>query len=177
MTRRLRQLLVAGLLATLVMLVAAPADAARWSRHDSNNTDMGDGDIAQVSLNHSVRRALVRIRFYEWDVDGVSVYVDTRRQNAGPEFRLDFYYTGLGGWMTDFFRVDDFAQEGRHIDCAVPNAGFDGDVVWFPVARSCLRSRGVTPKAIRVTVRSADDGKVDWAPRYRAFAREWVRAG
>lgn len=165
---RSRIALTACAAVALAGLVAAPAHAESYSIDDPDDASASLTDVQSLEANHGTDNLLVKVRFNELmrsSAAGVSVFIDTDREEKGPEYVLS---SGLGD-ATDYVLTEADAWRGseRRVDCdysARPRWGRD-------VFRAVL-SRGCFDRAasVRVSVKMVDeaDGShvvVDWAPR------------
>lgn len=152
----------------LVGVVAAPAHAEFYSIDDPADASASLTDVQGLEANHGSDNLLVKVRFNELmrsSAAGVSVFVDTDRDEKGPEFVLS---SGLGDG-TDYVLTEADAWRGseRRVDCdysARPRWG--RDVFRAVISRDCFDRAA----SVRVSVRMVDeaDGShlvVDWAPR------------
>ena len=177
MTRVLASAVAAG---GLLAVVAAPAAADRVAQADP--ADMGGAslnDIRRVTVNHSDLEVTVRVKVVdlrrrsEGGPAGLTIRLDTRRGQPGPEYRLT---TGMyAGTDYQLMKVEDGRPVGDPMSCDHHvRLGFRTDVVTFTAARRCL----ATPHRIRVGVKMTDlyDGShpvTDWLGAPGSWTR-WV---
>jgi hypothetical protein len=178
-TRTRATLLTATTVLALAVGVFTPAAAQRTAFPDP--ADMGGAslnDIRRVTVNHGSDRLLVTIGFVDLRHDSeegpasLTMLLDTRPAQAGPEFRLT---TGLyDGTDYQLRRVTD-GRPGEPLTCA-HHVRLDSaaDTLRFRAARSCLD----LPARVRIGVKMTDlyDGShpvTDWLGQPRSFTR-WV---
>lgn len=169
MTLMTRVLVPAAAAATLLGLLAAPAVADRVARSDP--ADMGGAslnDIRRVTVDHGSTDLTVRVKVIDLrrrsdaGPAGLTIRLDTRRAQHGPEYRLT---TGMyAGTDYQLMKVEHGHPVGEPLTCDHHvRLGFRTDVVTFTAARSCLG----TPPRVRVGVKMTDlyDGShpvTDW---------------
>ncbi len=161
---------IIGFVAALVAatgLMTAPASAAVRTFDDPPGRP-GAIDIRAVRVDNSTTRThrvvvTVPMRSIRFG-DGMTVHVDTRPRDAGPEYRID----GLANSEYAFRRTGSWSARGRVVPCDDARfrlaAGERRARVVFP--RSCLDG----PGRVRIAVHAYRDGRSDWA---RA-ARHWL---
>lgn len=148
-------------------LMAAPASADVRSFSDPPAAP-GVIDIRNVRVDNSTthrEKIIVNVRMRNIRFgDGMSVYVDTRPGNAGPEYRMDAFANSEFA----FHRVNTWGGPGRVVRC-------DGDR--FRLAAGARRARIVFPRAclgnpgrVRIAVHAYRDDRSDWA----RSARNWL---
>lgn len=157
----------------LAGLVAAPAHAEFYSIDDPSDASASLTDVRGLEANHGSDNLLVKVRFRELmrsSAAGVSVFVDTDREEKGPEYVLS---SGLGDG-TDYVLTEADAWRGseRRVDCdysARPKWG--RDVFRAVLSRDCFDRAA----SVRVSARMVDqaDGShvvVDWVPQRRRWS-------
>ena len=162
----------AALAAGVLLLSAAPASANVRSFNDAEGDTKASIDILRVRVINggtSGNTLAVRTRFADVSFgDELRIFVDTRSNNPGPEWRMSGYADSE--WVLE--RVDTWDGAGTESSCPGRAHLTDGDNVgWWRTSRSCL---GVGDK-VRVAVRSqeASSPQHDWARAYRMFLG-WV---
>ncbi|CAM3594544.1 hypothetical protein [Nocardioides zeicaulis] len=165
-----RTSLVAAAVPALVLagLVAAPAHAEFYSIDDPADATASLSDVYGLEANHGTANLLVKVRFNDLvrsSAAGLSVYIDTDRDQRGPEYVLS---SGLGDG-TDYVltKADGWHGSDSPVDCdysARPK--WRKDVFRTVISRRCLG----TPSTVRVSVKMVDqaDGShpvMDWAPK------------
>jgi hypothetical protein len=167
MVRRLR----------IVMLVVAPltmstlsASAETETFTDRANDARRGVDIRSVRVTNA-DRIVVRTTFdhlFRREATDLTVYVDTKRRNRGPE------YIAAGGTFVgtdwDVFRVDGW-HDGNptlvgHCDIRFRLHFGPSGRARVDIARGCLGH----PDVIRVSTRARGPGPNDWAPRRVTFS-------
>jgi hypothetical protein len=167
-----RTLLAAVPALALAALVPAPAHGEFYSIDDPADAKASLTDIYGLETNHGSDNLLVKVRFSELmrsSAAAVSVFVDTDRGAAGPEYVLssglgdgtDYVLTAADGWRG----IDD------PIDCdytARPRWG--REVFRAVISRGCFDR----VPSVRVSVKMVDqaDGSRpvrDWAPKRKRW--------
>jgi hypothetical protein len=168
--------------ALLLVLIATPADAESVRVGDPADATPSPTDIRQLRVSHTAGKVLVRIRFVDLATgmdnasSSASIYFDTRRGSAGPEYRMGIPLFEGSDWAVE--RTDGWRGTGDLVNCRsqlflVPR----NDVARLWVRRGCLDH----PGRVRVSVKMVDwsDGSHpvrDWAPERRGFTRWLSRA-
>ena len=154
-----------------MVLIVAPigmAQAATISIDDDSGDTGSRSDIRKVVVEHTNTKLLVKARLDEVVV-GVeyAVFIDTRRNNPGPEWLISAYPDSewvimrVSGW-------DDNGEPGPQCGRARYSLESDPAVAKVRLPTSCLGMRD----RVRVAVRMHDGGNgVDWAPARRDFSR------
>jgi hypothetical protein len=164
----------------LAMLPTSPASAAVWTKSDRNDRANWGGDIAFVRVANAPRKLHVDTSMHydrnNRGLERIKVFVDTRRHNPGPEFRLT--YVPASDRIV-LHRVGRFRISGgtkRWCGGAEAFYGVSARAVHVEIPRWCMRIRGERPGAVRVAVRtSSPGGRIkDWMPRSRAFPAKWI---
>jgi len=159
-----------------MVLVVAPigmAHAATILIGDDQGDTASRSDIHKVVVEHTKKRLRIKTRLDEVVV-GVeyAVYIDTRRNNAGPEWLISAYPDSE--WV--ILRVAGWKDQGEQgPSCGRARYSLDSDpaVAKVRVPSRCLN----LGKRVRVSVRMHDGGHgVDWAPARRDFSH-WVGRG
>jgi hypothetical protein len=165
---RSRTALTAGAALALAGLVAAPAHAEFYSIDDPADATASLTDITALHAKHGAANVLVKVRFRDLtrsSAAAVSVFLDTDRDTAGPEYVLT---SGLGDG-TDYVltRAEGWRASDRRVDC-----DYEARLRWgvrntfrVRISRDCLGK----PHAVRVSAKMVDqaDGShpvVDWVP-------------
>ena len=155
-----------AVLATGSGVALAAAVTINDARGDTNSRI----DIRKVVVRHTDDRLKVKARLNKV-VYGVefAAFLDTRRENPGPEWKLSGYadsewgITRVKGW-------NDTGTPGPACGRARFSKDSDPPVAWFRVPNDCLNIRD----KVRVSVAMKDPGHgVDWVPARREFSR-WV---
>lgn len=167
---------VAAAVAT-VLVLAPPASAAGVTVVDGNDT-VAVVDLHRARVTHGPRHVRVRtvhdnlVRQAVRAQQGISVFVDTDPQDAGPEFRLE---GGLNrGTDYRLQRVERWRGGGPTLTCAHRmRIDWKADVVVVRFGRGCLGS----PESVRVAVKvgeTSHEGEtwVDWL----SGPRRWTPA-
>lgn len=163
-----RAIVVVAAALTLTLVATPAALAGRVTFNDEVGDTTSRSDIRRVVVEHvhTADRLRVATRLSEV-VIGVelAVFIDSRPQNAGPEWKISAYPDSE--WA--LLRVDSWRDDGMAgPTCGRVSYSLDTD---RPVARvilpsSCLRlHRDVR---VSVLVRDAGHGR-DWAPHARHF--------
>lgn len=174
---------LAAVLATAlaaVLLAPGVASAEVRTTTDARGDHGGgpNGDIKRVRVNHADHQLRVRTRMYDRVYDGLSVRVDTRRADPGPE--LMFFANTSGFRAQELYRVDRFADGWRPGRGSSPRRchratyhvrwRLDPQRVDVTVPRRCLRTGGRVPRVVRVNVDVFEEfGDGDKAPGARRF--------
>jgi hypothetical protein len=186
---RMRGALLAA--ATSLLLLASPAASAvsgSWSYDDRSDSARKVINVRTTSLDtHQKRRYRVQVRGQEFvknKTDLVRVYFDTRKHNAGPEYRVTWYLgrnpaNPVG--TTTLTRSDTWDDRGRSRACAGirKHVIYRSDVITLSVPRRCLgrpsavRWSGLTMKITRATQHQIF-GYQDFFPAKFRFRDDWV---
>lgn len=158
---------VSAALAVATSLTSAPASADVRDFADPPRAAPGAIDIRNVRVDNATARPssiIVRVRLRDIDFgDGMTVYVDTRPRNAGPEYKIEAFAD------SEFVlrRVDTWAARGRNVRC-------DDDRV--SMTQSSRRARFVFPRTcvanpgrVRIAVHAFREGSSDWAKARRTW--------
>ncbi|MGI8993212.1 MAG: hypothetical protein ACR2FP_02815 [Nocardioidaceae bacterium] len=156
--------------ATTASLLAAPAAIADQRVFlDETGDAPGHIDLTRVKVdNGSSQPRYVKVRLtLDRKIkpgDGLWVYYDTDRSDAGPEYRL----SGVANSEYEFYKVPGWTRAGHPQACddyRMKQVQHDERQVRTAILRSCLRG----PDRIRMSVRTDDvDGTgMDWAPARR----------
>jgi hypothetical protein len=176
-TRRLTAGVIGGLaLSTVLGIAPGYADVARFpDRVGETRTSL---DVWSVKVDNASRdrgKVVVVVQQDQLFIgDSLSIYLDTRRRNAGPEYLLG---AGMGTDWT-MRRVPGWNWRKGHViswRCSNLSGNRRTDRWRAAFSRRCLGS----PGRIRVSVRIGTIGpprgeKSDWAPAWRRFT-PWVR--
>lgn len=182
---------MAAVVSLLVAALAAPASAApqdRWSYSDNSDNAKKVIDVRSTVLDTKQKgryRVTVRGREFIKDrTDIVRVWFDTRRGNAGPEYRVTWYLgrnpaepTGRTYWT----KSDSWNDNGRRKQCSGIRkyVNYRTDVIKVSLPKKCLK----TPRAVRwsgmvgqVTDTRGDSiyGYWDHFPAKYRFKSNWV---
>jgi len=176
--KQLSTLTAATAVLAVTVLAAPTAQADAGSFRDQAGDASAFVDVLGVRL-HNFKRVVVTAR-YDDLVDGRSggwtVYVDTDKRRAGPEF-------GVSGGLstgTDYsvYRVRHWKYLSGPRSCPLDmSVNYRRDTSTFEISRRCLNR----PESVRVAVvggMAARDGSWlrDWAPRRHRFF-DWVKRG
>ena len=166
--------LALALTLTAVFAFAAAAAAGVLVVHDLIGDNTSRSDIRRVVINNSAARDrfVVRVRLDQvvYGAD-LNVYVDIRRDNPGPEWRM----AAAADSEWSLYRVDAFGQLGTLAkSCGRVSFSKDGPpAANWRAPRACLK----VGHAVRVSVLVKDPGHgSDWSLDRRVFS-PWVRAG
>lgn len=157
-----------ALAAAASVVLAAPAHAEFYRIDDPADASTSLTDIYGVEVNHGNEKVLVKVRFNELmrsSAAGVSVYLDTDRDEKGPEYLLssglgdgtDYVLTVADGWQGTDDRVDcDYSARPK----------WGQDVFRAVIDRDCFDRS----PSVRVSVKMVDqaDGSRpvrDWVPK------------
>jgi hypothetical protein len=166
---RSRTLLALGAAITFAA-VAVPAGGAAAATQlfpDDTGDTASRSDIGWVEVGNNHRRDRFALRVgLSRVVYGASltVWVDSRPRNAGPEFRMVAHADSE--WQ--LYRVDRWGQRGAPTDTCgqVRYSKATPQLASWRTTRTCLDVR----RGVRVAVRVRDAGHgVDWAPARRHF--------
>lgn len=161
--------------------VASPASAATVRVVDGDDSDAA-ADLLKVRVSHGAKQ--VRVRTVHDDLvrralvaqQGLTVYLDTDPDDAGPEYRL---VAGLNrGTDYSLQRVDRWNGGGRTLRCSHRlSIDWKKDVAVVRFGRGCLGR----PDQVRVAVRVGEVGHegqqyVDWLRGPRKYTA-WVAQG
>ena len=172
-TLKLRSAAASSLALVLVVAPLGMAQAATIRIGDDSGDSASRSDIETVVVEHTKKKLRIKTRLDEV-VIGVeyAVYIDTRRNNAGPEWLISAYPDSE--WA--ILRVAGWKDSGRPgPQCGRARYSLDSDpaVAKVRVPSRCLN----LGKRVRVSVRMHDGGHgVDWAPARRDFSH-WVGRG
>lgn len=181
---------LATVLIVLATLIPTSANGAKppkfWNIYDGRDSRFGiDMQVSYLAIWH---RGYYTVRFkgYEYlrkRLNVAAVYLDTRRQNRGPEYRVQW---GLpkdrdGHAWKVVRRVDSFRSSGHKVAChrLKTTVNYRRDVVRFKIPRSCL----ARPSKVRWTGYTLDvtryrkhvmRGYGDWLHNGRFISRFWV---
>lgn len=144
---------------TLVALLALPMAAATadvWS----TNEFTGDDDVMrQVRIDNAPRNLFLQSNWQGGYYEGnVRFWLDTRRGNPGPEFRVDVYldeFNSNGSAIPGIRlqRVDSFkGRIGKRACAALSGRLSDAGNVKVKVPRRCLKVHGHLPRSVRMSV-------------------------
>jgi hypothetical protein len=176
--------LIGMALAALLALPMGAATADVWATLRFT----GDDDVMRkVRIDNAPRNLFLQTKwhngFYEGDV---FYWLDTRRRDPGPEFRVRVYldeFNSNGSAIPSITlrRVDGFKGRIGERDCAGLSGRLsDAGNVNVTVPRRCLRVRGQLPGAVRLSVGvffaygGPDfDGSWAWSPARHRFG-PWV---
>ncbi len=174
---------VPGALAALTAVAALLAGTATAayadvrSFHDADDDTTSPADIRSVRVDNSTAhpgRVAVTVRVDGFgppppsDPDRLDVFVDTRRADPGPEFRLLAVQDAL------LYRVEGWADDGSLVstDCGYSAVRHRGPARWQVVLpRQCLGSPGAVRIAVRET--TTHPHRDDWAAGRHRFLG-WV---
>lgn len=190
-SRRVRWEVVAADVAALCLL-AGPASAAptagKWSYRDGAGAAKKVVNVKSTSLD-TFQKGRYRVRIYGQEfvrnkTDMARVYFDTRKRNAGPEFRLSWY---LGRNPADpvgtvrFTKSDTWDDRGRSRSCAGIRKQVDyrKDVITLSIPRKCLgRPNQVRWAGLVMKVNSIEGSTIygpwDFFPAKFRFKKQWV---
>lgn len=175
-------------LTALVVLPLTAAHADTWRTNDPKDNGGGIGDVSRIRVDNAPRNLFLRVKYYEGAAEGnVNIFIDTRRSNPGPEFRIMASVDPeVSDWLgfVELYRVDNWKTRrlAHARRCDGMTARADEDVnLSFKVPRRCLKINGRLPGAVRMSLRSGsvyggpggESPTFDWAPRWRGFGR-WV---
>ena len=185
-----RLVVVVTICAGLVLAAASAASAERWGYDDRRGDAPLGVDVLSTRLDDNVSgRYRIRVQgrgFIEDRTDMVRVYLDTRRANAGPEYRLSWY---LGKnpaerkGATFLARIDNWGSPPiKVVRCPAirKNVAFGKDLITLSVPKRCVKRPARVRWAgfvVRVTGVPNDHtyrGRHDYFPKYRSFKRQWV---
>lgn len=171
----------------LTVAMAAPALAERWNDRGSDNQEMERGDISRVHVDHAPRKVFTKVRFHDGHGDVNRVYLDTRRDNRGPEFKAWIRFESGTHQVLDrgLNRVGAFNRVGKRLDCnglRIVRAKENG--LRYEIPRRCLKIEDDAPKSVRASVHtvSLTEGPSgarrmsDWAPAPFRFG-PWLGRG
>ncbi|NYE37902.1 hypothetical protein F4692_003047 [Nocardioides cavernae] len=161
------------LAAAASVVLAAPAHAEFYRVDDPADAKGSLTDIYGLEVNHGSNNVLVKVRFNELmrsSAAGVSVFLDTDREEKGPEYVLssglgdgtDYVLTVADGWQGSDDRVDcDYSARPK----------WGQDVFRAVISRDCLDRA----PSVRVSVKMVDEGDGsrpvrDWAPRRQRWS-------
>lgn len=156
----------------LAATTASPAHAEFYDIDDPADARGSLTDITGLYARHGSDNVLVKVRFKELmrsSAAGVSVFLDTDRDAAGPEYVLssglgdgtDYVLTEADGWRGSDDRVScDYAARPK----------WDREVFRAVISRECFDR----VPSVRVSVKMVDqtDGSHrvrDWAPQRRRW--------
>jgi hypothetical protein len=154
--------------ATTSLLAGSAAGADQRVFLDKTGDAPGHIDITRVRIdNGTTQPRYVKVRLtMDRKVhpgDGIRIYYDTDRSDAGPEYRLEgvaqseYWFRKVPGWKGDGHRQ-------RCGDYRMKQVQDDLRKVRTSILRSCLEG----PDRVKMSVRTRDlDGAVDWAPGRR----------
>jgi hypothetical protein len=181
MTRLSRVASVATAVA-LPLLLVAPAGAESITRSDPADATASPTDIRKVTVNHTDHNLKLRIKFADLATgmsnatSSASIYVDTRRGHAGPEFVMGIPLFRGSDWAV--VRTHGWRPGDRPINCRSQlRLKPRHDVAIANISRKCL----ARPAKARVSIKMVDwyDGSHvvrDWFPKRKSFTR-WLAAG
>lgn len=188
--------LIGMLCALTLCLPTPPASAATLEITDPINGPMPVGDISSVQITHSDRTLVVDIQFHGpfgpntgTRADVYRIFIDTDAARPGPEYRYAEDDNGSpdSNVLERVSSFDSGPDAGQNVRCLDLDNGSDGDgaatSIYVAFPRGCLKTNGVRPLRVRVTVRTIivkpapGERTGDWAPRRKAFGRAWVAAG
>ena len=162
--------LAASILA--VGLAAGPASANTRHFDDPVGDTKAHNDIRWVTVNNggaTGKSLVVRVRMSDVRIgDELRVFVDTRSNNPGPEWRMSAYADSE--WILE--RVDTWDSAGTSSSCpGRVRLTESRDTSRWRTSRDCL---DIGDK-VRVAVRTqeANSAQHDWARAYRMFLG-WV---
>jgi hypothetical protein len=156
-TSRASRLLAATGGVALAIGLAAPALAETTTVHDGADTTGSLQDILRVSVDHGADEATVRIKFTdlrkrsEGGPSSIAIFLDTKRDRKGPEFRLG---SGLqNGTDYQLVKMRDWRPVGGPKSCEHNvDLKFGKELLVFTTARSCIG----TPDTLRVGAKMTD---------------------
>jgi len=125
--------------------------------------------------NSTADRSKVVVRVIQEDVrdgDNISVYLDTRRRDRGPEYRLAARF----GSEYTLARLETWTRATRFLDCRdniTLNESSSTDRTRVVLPRKCLGGPGRVRAAVFVE-RDSGAGSHDWAKARRTWLK-WVR--
>ena len=160
---------VALILTTGLAITAAPtASAATSTFNDRVNETKSNSDVRWVRVDNdrSKNRFHAVVGIDEINLGSqLTIYVDRKRANKGPELRMVAHPDSE--WT--LFRVKRWGQHGREIPTCgrVSMSAFKHEhKAQWRATRTCLAIDGPVRVAVKVL-----DGKnhVDWAPKHRKF--------
>ncbi|MEO8107219.1 MAG: hypothetical protein ABI720_07855 [Actinomycetes bacterium] len=165
---RVKSLTTLGLAVLVVLAGALPAQAATVSYDDKVGDTSSRSDIKKVVVDHQGKknRLTVKVRLTKvvYGVEFVT-YLDTRRKNRGPEWKISGYADSEWGIL----KVKGWKDKGTPGPiCGRMSYSKSTDV---PVARvriptKCLKMR----RSVRVSVAMNDPKNgADWVPRRKTF--------
>lgn len=165
---RTRISLAVGSALVLATLTAASADAEFYSIDDPADASPSLSDISGIEVNHGSENLRVKVYFDDLvrsSAAGVSIFIDTDRNDKGPEYVLS---SGLGDG-TDYVLTEAEAWRGsdNRVKCAyAARPRWGKDVFRAVISRDCFDR----VSTVRVSVKMADqtDGShpvVDWVPK------------
>lgn len=163
------RLLAPTVVVTLMAIVWAPvALAATISYDDTVGETRSRSDIKRVVVEHQRRenRLSVKARLTKV-VYGVefAVYLDTRRRNSGPEWKISGYADSEWGIL----KIKGWRDKGRPgpvCGRARYSKSTDAPVARVRIPTKCVKIRS----SVRVAVAMVDSRNgTDWVPRRRSF--------
>lgn len=153
-----------AIIAALLLTVGVgPANSSvnYWNIYDGPRDARSGLDIRQTFLSvGEPGRINVRLEGYEFvreRINTAAVYFDTRKANAGPEFRVRWLLPDDGDSRSGvrMAQLDTWMQRGRTVSCSGIRRSIDyaRDIIRFSVPRACLGR----PEKVRWAV---DTGRV-----------------
>jgi hypothetical protein len=171
--------------AALTLALAGPANAERFGIDDPQDTFHGSDvlalDVVNGQDNLVIRTTHSNLRPDPATGSGGQFYVDTNRNDAGPEYVLVggfFRGTDYAFLETEGFgpaRWGDRVENGTHI----MRVRYRMDRVHVRMSRAALGRPGAVRVAVRVSGTRTDgtsNGLVDWVGQPRSFT-PWIARG
>lgn len=152
----------------------ALAGATTGAQADTRSFSDPKPNLTKVTVNHSSKTVKITAKTGSFRLGSYfTVYLDTDRDNPGPEYRNDIYPNSE---VSPLKRVEKFGAKGYPVKCDGLRATADvygPKEVSLTVPRSCVGK----PSKVRVSVRGYYDVKgpnvVDWIPGKKKFTG-WV---